>query len=208
MAEACCSWRGRWQAGRLARHGRSDQADARARPLPPCASEASTSSWRPATAATTAEAVAAPGHRRRARRSAARGQGAPGGGAAGGEAARSPWPATASTMRRRWPQPTSASPWARAPTWRWRARAHPGQGRPRGIARARRWPRPRSPTSGRTWLSLSSTTRLGVPVAAGVLYPDHRRAAVADDRGAAMSLSSVSVVGNALRLGAIRISRD
>ena len=35
--------------------------------------------------------------------------------------ARSPWSATASTTRRPWPMPRSASRWARlAPTWRWR----------------------------------------------------------------------------------------
>ena len=34
------------------------------------------------------------------------------------KAASSRWPATASTTRRRWPRPTSASPWAPAPTWR------------------------------------------------------------------------------------------
>ena len=34
------------------------------------------------------------------------------------KAASSPWPATASTTRRRWPRPMSASPWAPAPTSR------------------------------------------------------------------------------------------
>ena len=38
-------------------------------------------------------------------------------------AASSPWPATASTTRRRWPRPTSASRWAPAPTSRSRAPA-------------------------------------------------------------------------------------
>ncbi len=32
-----------------------------------------------------------------------------------------PWRATASTTRRRWPRPTSASPWGRGPTSPWRA---------------------------------------------------------------------------------------
>ena len=36
--------------------------------------------------------------------------------------AASPWPATGSTTRRRSPRRTSASRWAPAPTWRWRAR--------------------------------------------------------------------------------------
>ena len=43
--------------------------------------------------------------------------------AAARRAPSSPWPATASTMRRRSPRPTSASPWAPAPTSRWRAPA-------------------------------------------------------------------------------------
>ena len=33
------------------------------------------------------------------------------------------WPVTASTTLPLWPPPTSASRWARAPTWRWKARA-------------------------------------------------------------------------------------
>ena len=37
------------------------------------------------------------------------------------KAAASRWSATASTTRRRWPRPTSASPWAAAPMWRSRA---------------------------------------------------------------------------------------
>ena len=41
---------------------------------------------------------------------------------------------------------------------------------------------------------------LGVPIAAGVLYPVLRAAAQPDDRRAAMSFSSVSVIANALRL--------
>ena len=39
-----------------------------------------------------------------------------------------------------------------------------------------------APTSGRTCSSPSSTTRSGVPIAAGVLYPCIRRPAVADAR--------------------------
>ena len=41
----------------------------------------------------------------------------------GARAAWSRWPATASTTRRRSPRPTSASPWAPAPTSPWRAPA-------------------------------------------------------------------------------------
>ena len=51
------------------------------------------------------------------------GQGARGRAAAPARAASWRWPATASTTRRRWPRPTSASPWAPAPTSPWRAPA-------------------------------------------------------------------------------------
>ena len=46
---------------------------------------------------------------------------------------------------------------------------------------------------------------LGVPIAAGVLYPVVRPAAVADDRRRGDDVSSVSVIGNALRLRRARI---
>ena len=53
-----------------------------------------------------------------------------------------------------------------------------------GIVRARAAsPRRRCATSGRTCSSPSPTTLLGVPVAAGVLYPVFGTAAVADARG-------------------------
>ena len=52
-----------------------------------------------------------------------RGQERGGRAAARARAASSPWPATASTTRRRWPRPMSASPWAPAPTSRSRAPA-------------------------------------------------------------------------------------
>ena len=63
-------------------------------------------------------------------------------------------------------------------------RRHPAEGRPdrascgRGGCR-----RPRCATSARTCSSPSSTTPLGVPVAAGVLYPVLRHPALADHRG-------------------------
>ena len=65
------------------------------------------------------------GRRARHRRGAC---GAPAGGQARSDrgacrrrARRSAWPATASTTRRRWPAPMSASPWAPAPTSPWKA---------------------------------------------------------------------------------------
>ena len=113
----------------------------------------------------------------------------------------SPWPATASTMRRRWPPPMSASPWAPAPTWRWKAPAS-------------RWSRAISPAScGRARLAEATMRNirqnlffafvynaLGVPVAAGVLYPVFGMLLSPMLAAAAMSLSSVSVIANALRL--------
>jgi Cu+-exporting ATPase len=47
---------------------------------------------------------------------------------------------------------------------------------------------------------------LGVPVAAGVLYPSFGWLLSPIIAGAAMSLSSVSVIGNALRLGRLKLA--
>ena len=89
-----------------------------------CARRACASIMATGDGATTAQAVARrAGHRRGARRSAAAGQARPGQPAEGRRAGAWRWPATASTMRRRWRRPTSASPWAPAPTWRCPARS-------------------------------------------------------------------------------------
>ena len=58
----------------------------------------------------------------------------------------------------------------------------------------------RCATSGRTCFSRSSTTSLGVPVAAGVLYPFVGLLISPIWASAAMTLSSLSVIVNALRL--------
>ena len=62
-------------------------------------------------------------HRRGRGRGAARAEERGGRAAAGARAAWSRWRATASTTRRRWPRPMSASPWAPAPTSRSKAPA-------------------------------------------------------------------------------------
>jgi Cu+-exporting ATPase len=77
-----------------------------------------------------------------------------------------------------------------------------------GIVRARRLA---EATVANIWQNLVFAfgyNALGVPVAAGVLYPVFGLLLSPMIAAAAMSLSSVSVVGNALRLGAVRLSGD
>ena len=77
-----------------------------------------------------------------------------------------------------------------------------------GIVRARRLA---EATVVNIWQNLAFAfgyNALGVPVAAGVLYPIFGVLLSPMIAAAAMSLSSVSVVGNALRLGTIRLSGD
>ena len=82
------------------------------------------------------------------------------------------WPATASTTRRRWPQPTSASRWAPAPTWRSRAPASPcSRATSRGIVRARRLSRATMRNIRQNLFFAFVYNAAGVPIAAGVLYP-------------------------------------
>ena len=70
----------------------------------------------------------------------------------------------------------------------------------RGIVRARRLSRATMRNIRQNLFFAFVYNALGVPIAAGVLYPFVRPAAQPDDRGAAMTFSSVSVIGNALRL--------
>jgi P-type Cu+ transporter len=77
-----------------------------------------------------------------------------------------------------------------------------------GIVRARRLA---EATVTNIWQNLAFAfgyNALGIPVAAGVLYPVTGMLLSPMIAAAAMSLSSVSVVGNALRLGTVRLSRD
>lgn len=77
-----------------------------------------------------------------------------------------------------------------------------------GIVRARRLA---EATVANIWQNLAFAfgyNALGIPVAAGLLYPIFGVLLSPMIAAAAMSLSSVSVVGNALRLGSIRLSGD
>ena len=110
------------------------------------------------------------------------------------------WPATASTMRRRWRRRRSASRWARAPTWRSRAPASRWcRGDLSGIVRARRLSRATLRNIRQNLFLAFVYNTLGVPIAAGVLYPFAGMLISPIWASAAMTLSSLSVIGNALR---------
>jgi Cu+-exporting ATPase len=75
----------------------------------------------------------------------------------------------------------------------------------RGIVRARRLSRATMANIRQNLLFAFGYNALGVPVAAGVLYPAFGLLLSPMIAAAAMSLSSVSVIGNALRLRAARV---
>ena len=147
-------------------------------------------------------------HRRGARRHAAGGQEGAGRRAARQRARASPWPATASTTRRRSPPPMSASPWAPAPTSRSKA---PASRWSRAISTAScgraGWRRRRIRNIRQNLFFAFVYNALGVPVAAGMLYPVFGTLLSPMLAAAAMSLSSVSVIANALRLRTIEAMR-
>ena len=75
----------------------------------------------------------------------------------------------------------------------------------RGIVRARRLSRATLRNITQNLFFAFVYNSLGVPIAAGVLYPFFGILLSPMIAAAAMSLSSVSVIGNALRLGKVRI---
>jgi Cu+-exporting ATPase len=75
----------------------------------------------------------------------------------------------------------------------------------RGIARARRLSRATMRNIRQNLFFAFIYNALGVPIAAGVLYPAFGLLLSPMIAAAAMSLSSVSVIGNALRLGRTRL---
>ena len=100
----------------------------------------------------------------------------------------------------------SASPWAPAPTSRSRA---PGvtllKGDLHGIVRARRLSAATMRNIRQNLFFAFIYNAAGVPIAAGVLYPVFGILLSPIIAAAAMALSSVSVIGNALRLRHVRL---
>jgi Cu+-exporting ATPase len=75
----------------------------------------------------------------------------------------------------------------------------------RAIARARRLSRATMRNIRQNLFFAFAYNALGIPIAAGVLYPVFGLLLSPIIAGAAMSLSSVSVIGNALRLNRVRL---
>ena len=115
------------------------------------------------------------------------------------------WPATASTMRRRWRRRMSASRWGRVRTLRFRVRGVTLlKGDLGGIVRSIRLSRDVMRNIRQNLFFAFVYNALGVPMAAGVLYPWTGMLLNPMIAAAAMSFSSVSVITNALRLRAIK----
>ena len=121
--------------------------------------------------------------------------------AAQARAASSPWPATASTTRRRWPPPTSAIAMGTGTDV---AIESAGvtllNGDLRGIVAARRLSQATMRNIRQNLFFAFVYNAVGVPIAAGVLYPAFGLLLSPMIAAAAMALSSVSVIANALRL--------
>jgi len=109
-------------------------------------------------------------------------------------------------MRRLSRPPTSGSPWARGTDV---AIESAGitlvKGDLMGIARARQLSRAAMRNIRQNLVLAFVYNALGIPLAAGVLYPTFGLLLSPMVAAVAMSLSSVSVIGNALRLRVVRI---
>ena len=107
---------------------------------------------------------------------------------------------------RHWHRRMSASPWELGPMWQWRARLSTlVKGDLRGIVRARRLSAATMRNIRQNLFFAFIYNSLGVPLAAGVLYPFFGLLLSPMIASAAMTFSSVSVIANALRLRRVRL---
>ena len=100
-------------------------------------------------------------------------------------------------------QQMSVLPWERARMWQWRVTLLKGD--LIGIVRARRLSQAVMRNIRQNLFFAFIYNALGVPVAAGVLYPFFGILLSPIIAAAAMALSSVSVIGNAVRLRSVRL---
>jgi Cu+-exporting ATPase len=115
------------------------------------------------------------------------------------------WPVTASTTRQRWPKSRWGSRWTGTDVAIESADITLLRGDLRGIVRARRLSRATMKNIRQNLFLAFIYNIVGVPVAAGILYPFLSVLISPIWASAAMTLSSVSVIGNALRLRRVEL---